>query len=277
MNAIELNNVCKSFDGFKLNNVSFNLPTGCILGLIGENGAGKSTTIKLILDVLNLQKGSINVFGKDHKQLDKNDVGVVNDDFGMPDCLNAFQLEDVMSNIFSNWNHDEFVRLCNLLNIPTDKKYKDLSMGNKMKIRIVVAMSHNASLLILDEPTNGLDPVVRDEVISILFDFTRNENHSILISSHIVSDLEKVCDYICFMHDGKVMIYEEKDELLNNYGVINYANDETLDINENAIIKIKQTSYSKEILIDRRLLTSDRHVSPINIEDLFVFMVKEGR
>ena len=277
MNAIELNNVCKSFDGFKLDNVSFNLPTGCILGLIGENGAGKSTTIKLILDVLNLQKGSINVFGKDHKQLDKNDVGVVNDDFGMPDCLNAFQLEDVMSNIFSNWNHDEFVRLCNLLNIPTDKKYKDLSMGNKMKIRIVVAMSHNASLLILDEPTNGLDPVVRDEVISILFDFTRNENHSILISSHIVSDLEKVCDYICFMHDGKVMIYEEKDELLNNYGVIHYANDETLDINENAIIKIKQTSYSKEVLVDRRNLTSDRHVSPINIEDLFVFMVKEGR
>lgn len=277
MNAIELNNVCKSFDGFKLNNVSFNLPTGCILGLIGENGAGKSTTIKLILDVLNLQKGSINVFGKDHKQLDKNDVGVVNDDFGMPDCLNAFQLEDVMSNIFSNWNHDEFVRLCNLLNIPTDKKYKDLSMGNKMKIRIVVAMSHNASLLILDEPTNGLDPVVRDEVISILFDFTRNENHSILISSHIVSDLEKVCDYICFMHDGKVMIYEEKDELLNNYGVIHYANDETLDINENAIIKIKQTSYSREVLVDRRNLTSDRHVSPINIEDLFVFMVKEGR
>ena len=277
MNAVELNNVCKSFDGFKLDNVSFNLPTGCILGLIGENGAGKSTTIKLILDVLNLQKGSINVFGKDHKQLDKNDVGVVNDDFGMPDCLNAFQLEDVMSNIFSNWNHDEFVRLCNLLNIPTDKKYKDLSMGNKMKIRIVVAMSHNASLLILDEPTNGLDPVVRDEVISILFDFTRNENHSILISSHIVSDLEKVCDYICFMHDGKVMIYEEKDELLNNYGVIHYANDETLDINENAIIKIKQTSYSKEVLVDRRNLTSDRHVSPINIEDLFVFMVKEGR
>ena len=277
MNAIELNNVCKSFDGFKLDNVSFNLPTGCILGLIGENGAGKSTTIKLILDVLNLQKGSINVFGKDHKQLDKNDVGVVNDDFGMPDCLNAFQLEDVMSNIFSNWNHDEFVRLCNLLNIPTDKKYKDLSMGNKMKIRIVVAMSHNASLLILDEPTNGLDPVVRDEVISILFDFTRNENHSILISSHIVSDLEKVCDYICFMHDGKVMIYEEKDELLNNYGVIHYANDETLDINENAIIKIKQTSYSKEILVDRRNLTIDRHVSPINIEDLFVFMVKESR
>lgn len=277
MNAIELKNISKSYKDFKLDNVSFDLPTGCILGLIGENGAGKSTTIKLILDVLDLENGTINVLGKDHKTLNKNDVGVITDDFGMPDCLNAKELENVMSGIFSSWNHEEYVRLCNLLNVPTDKKFKELSMGNKMKVRIAIAMSHNASLLILDEPTNGLDPVVRDEVINLLFDYTRNENNSVLISSHIVSDLEKVCDYICFMHNGKTIIYEEKDQLLNNYGVVHSAADEDLNINTEAIIKKKETSYSKEILVDRRKLSSDVRISPINLEELFIFMVKEDR
>lgn len=277
MNAIEIINICKKFSGFRLDNVSFNLPMGCILGLIGENGAGKSTTIKLILDILNLENGSINVFGKDHKSLDKNDVGVITDEFGMPDCLNAVELENVMSSIFSNWNHNEYQRLCKVLSIPTDKKFKDLSMGNKMKVRIALAMSHNASLLIFDEPTNGLDPVVRDEVINLLFDFTRNENNSVLISSHIVSDLEKVCDYICFMHDGKSIIYEEKDELLNNYGVVHCIDNDGIKINDDAIIKKKETSYSTEVLVDKRKINSDLHVSPINLEELFIFMVKEDK
>lgn len=277
MNAIEILNVSKSFKDFKLDNISFNLPTGCILGLIGENGAGKSTTIKLLLDVLKMESGSINILGKEHKLLDKNDVGVITDEFGMPDCLNALELESIMSSVFSNWNHNEYQRLCELLNIPTDKKFKELSMGNKMKVRIALAMSHNASLLIFDEPTNGLDPVVRDEVINLLFDYTRNENNSVLISSHIVSDLEKVCDYICFMHDGKTIIFEEKDELLNNYGVVHYSENNDIHINDDAILKKKETSYSTELLVDKRKINSDIHISPINLEELFVFMVKEGR
>lgn len=277
MNAIRIQNISKSFKDFKLENVSFDLPKGCILGLIGENGAGKTTTIKLILDILDLENGSIEVEGKDHKLLDKNDVGVITDDFGMPDCLNANELEDVMSSVYSSWNHDEYVRLCGLLNIPTDKKFKELSTGNKMKVRIALAMSHNASLLIFDEPTNGLDPVVRDEVINLLFDFTRNENNSVLLSSHIVSDLEKVCDYICFMHDGKSILYEEKDELLNNYGVIHYTKEDELDIDSNAVVKKKETSYSTEVLVDKRKINSNVHVSSINLEELFIFMVKEDR
>ena len=277
MNAIEIKNINKSFKDFRLDNLSFNLPTGCILGLIGENGAGKSTTIKLILDVLELDSGSIKVLRKDNKLLDKNDVGVLTDDFGMPDCLNARELEKVMSGVFRSWNHDEYIRICKLLKVPSDKKFKELSMGNKMKIRIAVAMSHNASLLILDEPTNGLDPLIRDEVINLLFDFTRNAKHSVLISSHIVSDLEKVCDYICFMHNGKSIIYEEKDELINNYGVIHCGNDGIFNINSDAIIKENITSYSKILLVDKRKLNSDMHVSPISIEELFIFMVKEDK
>lgn len=276
MNTIEINSINKSYKDFKLDNVSFNLPTGCILGLIGENGAGKSTTIKLILDVLELDGGTINIFGKNHKALNKNDVGVITDEFGMPDCLNALQLQDVMSSIFTNWDHAEYERLCKKLNVPTDKKFKELSTGNKMKIRIAIAMSHNASLLVFDEPTNGLDPVVRDEVINLLFDFTRNENNSVLISSHIVSDLEKVCDYICFMHNGKSIIFEEKDELLNNYGVVHYAGDD-VKVNEEAVIKKKETSYSVEVLVDKRKINCDVHVSPISLEELFVFMVKEDK
>ena len=277
MNAIEIKNISKSYKDFKLDNVSFNLPTGCILGLIGENGAGKSTTIKSILDVIDIETGTINVLGRNNKLLDKNDIGVITDEFGMPDCLNALQLESVMSGIYRKWNHDEYHRLCNLLNVPMDKIFKELSMGNKMKIRIAIALSHNASLLILDEPTNGLDPLVRDEVINLLFDFTRSDNNSVLISSHIVSDLEKVCDYICFMHNGKTIIYEEKDELLNNYGILHYTDDDEISVDEKAVIRRRETSYNTELLVDKRMIDSDIHISPISLEELFVFMVKEDK
>lgn len=277
MNTIEIQNISKSYKDFKLDNVSFNLPTGCILGLIGENGAGKSTTIKSILDAIDIEAGTINVLGKNNKLLDKNDIGVITDEFGMPDCLNALQLESVMSSIYREWNHDEYHRLCSILNVPMDKIFKELSMGNKMKIRIAIALSHNASLLILDEPTNGLDPLVRDEVINLLFDFTRNDNNSVLISSHIVSDLEKVCDYICFMHNGKNIIYEEKDELLNNYGILHYTDNDDIHIDEKAIIRRRETSYSNELLVDKRMIGSNIHISPINLEELFVFMVKEDK
>lgn len=275
MNAIEIKNISKSFKDFKLDNISFNLPSGCILGLIGENGAGKSTTIRLILNGLDLDEGSIKVLNKDNSLIDMNDVGVVSDVFGLPECLNLLEIENVLKNIYSNWNHDVYQDLCKKLDISLDKKYKDMSTGNKMKTRIIAAMSHNPSLLILDEPTNGLDPVVRDEVVNLLFEYTRDENHSILISSHIVSDLEKLCDYIAFMHKGKLLLCEEKDELLNQYGLIKCLNNEEIELDEKAIIKKKVSSYNTEILVDKRYLNSDIHTNNISLEDLFVYLVKE--
>lgn len=275
MNAFEIKNVSKSFKNFKLDNISFDLPKGCILGLIGENGAGKSTTIKLIIDALQSQSGEIIVEGKDNKQLDKNDVGIVSGIFGLPSCLKLNEIEKVLANIYTKWNHEQFDLLTKQLNIPTDTKYKDMSTGNKMKTSIVCAMSHNASLLILDEPTNGLDPIVRDEVVDLLFDFTRNENNSVLISSHIVSDLQKVCDYICFMHEGKILMYSGKDELLDTYGVVFSNVDEKINIDEKAIIKTRKSSYNVEYLVNKKLVSKDINVHSIDLEDLFIFLVKE--
>ena len=222
MNALEIKNLTKSFTGFKLDNLSLTLPSGCIMGLIGENGAGKSTTIKLILDMIHKDSGAITILGKDNEdniRLTKEDVGVVMDEAGIPECLTTKQVGKVMKHTFRNWDDAEYARLLQKLSLPDNKPFKDFSRGMKMKLGIAIAMSHGSKLLLLDEATSGLDPVVRDEVVEMFSDFTRDENHSILISSHIVSDLEKLCDYVAFLHNGKLLLCEEKDQLLAEYGI----------------------------------------------------------
>ena len=229
MNALEIKNLSKSFDGFQLDNLNLTLPSGCIMGLIGENGAGKSTTIKLILNMLHKDSGTITILGRDNQEnirLTKEDVGVVMDEVGIPECLTAKQVGNVMKHTFQHWDEAEYKRLLTKLALPDNKQFKDFSRGMKMKLGIAVAMSHGAKLLILDEATSGLDPVVRDEVVDMFGDFTRDENHSILMSSHIVSDLEKLCDYVAFLHKGKLLLCEEKDQLLSEYGLIHCTADQ---------------------------------------------------
>ncbi len=278
MNALEIKNVSKSFSGFHLDNVSLTLPSGCIMGLIGENGAGKSTTIKLILDMLHKDSGTITILGKDNGKdigLIKEDIGVVMDEVGIPECLTAKQVGKVMKHTFRNWDEGEYNRLLQKLSLTDNKPFKDFSRGMKMKLGIAIAMSHGAKLLLLDEPTSGLDPVVRDEVVEMFYDFTRDENHSILISSHIVSDLERLCDYVAFLHKGKLLLCEEKDDLLNKYGIIHCTTEQLPDI---GIIKYKeQTPYGAEIIVLRKDAPEGFKLSPISIEELFVFMVKEAR
>ena len=194
MNAIEIKNLCKSYKDFKIDNLNLTLPGGYIMGLVGENGAGKSTTIKLILNMVHKDSGSITVLGKDNSdnfELTKEDIGVVLDEVGFSSYFNAKDINKIMSHTYKNWNSKQFYAYLERLSLPTDKKFKDLSRGMKMKLGIAVALSHDAKLLILDEATNGLDPVVRDEVTDLFMEFTRDENHSVLISSHIVSDLKK--------------------------------------------------------------------------------------
>ncbi len=280
MNALEIKNVSKSFSGFCLDNISLTLPSGCIMGLIGENGAGKSTTIKLILDMLHKDSGTITILGRDNGKdisLIKEDIGVVMDEVGMPECLTAKQVGKVMKHTFRNWNEDEYARLLKKLSLPDNKPFKDFSRGMKMKLGIAVAMSHGAKLLLLDEPTSGLDPVVRDEVVEMFYDFTRDENHSILISSHIVSDLEKLCDYVAFLHKGKLLLCEEKDELLSEYGIIHCTVEQLSVLDKNAVKYRKETPYGAEIIVSRRYAPDGFKLSPISIEELFVFMVKEAK
>jgi len=280
MNALEIRNLTKTYPGFTLDHLNLTLPSGCIMGLIGENGAGKSTTIKLILDMIHKDNGSITILGKDNGdsiELTKEDIGVVMDEVGLPECLTVKQVGQVMKNTFRNWDDSEYCRLVEKLALPDKKQFKEFSRGMKMKLGIAIALSHNAKLLILDEATSGLDPVVRDEVVEMFSDFTRDENHSILISSHIVSDLEKLCDYVAFLHNGKLLLCEEKDQLLAEYGLIHCTAEELHNLPAEAIKYTKENPYGIEVMVLRSAVPSGVNVSPISIEELFVFMVKEAR
>ena len=279
MNALEIKNLTKAYPGFTLDNLNLTLPSGCIMGLIGENGAGKSTTIKLILDMIHKDSGSIIILGKDNTdsiELTKEDIGVVMDEVGIPECLTVKQVGNVMKNTFRNWDDAEYARLAQKLALPDKKQFKEFSRGMKMKLGIAIALSHKAKLLILDEATSGLDPVVRDEVVEMFSDFTRDENHSILISSHIVSDLEKLCDYVAFLHKGKLLLCEEKDQLLAEYGLIHCTAEEIQNLPAEAIKYKKENPYGIEAMVLRSAVPANFNVSPISIEELFVFMVKEA-
>jgi ABC-2 type transport system ATP-binding protein len=277
MNALEIKNLCKAYPGFRLDNLNLSLPQGCILGLIGENGAGKSTTIKCILDLVRADSGSVTILGQSHTVLNREDIGVVLDEVGIPECLTAIQVGKVMKSLFKNWDSARFFHLLIQLSIPENKLFKELSRGMKMKLGIAVAMSHGAKLLILDEATSGLDPVVRDEVVTMLSDFTREEGHSILISSHIVSDLEKLCDYIAFLHQGKLMLCEEKDILLAKYGIVHCTHQQIPLLSPAAVLHRKENPYGAEVLVLRDAVPADWKISPVSIEELFLFMVKEAK
>lgn len=277
MNALEIRGLTKHFADFTLDNLNLILPGGCILGLIGENGAGKSTTIRLILGMLRADSGTVTILGQDSREnpvLTKQDIGVVLDEVGIPECMTPKQVGKVMANVFLRWNAETYQGLLARFSLPENKKFKEFSKGMKMKLGLAVALSHEAKLLILDEATGGLDPVVRDEVVDMLAEFTRDETHAILISSHIVSDLEKLCDYVAFLHKGKLLLCEEKDLLLSEYGILHCKPEE---LPEEGILHKKQNAYGVEAIVRRDAVKPGTALSPISMEELFVFMSKEAK
>lgn len=276
-NAIEVKNLTKRYDGFTLDSVNLTLPSGCIMGLVGENGAGKSTTIKLILGLIKEDGGELSVLGGDAKNDVKlrEDIGVVLDSaMGIPAALRVKQMEKILRSIYKNWDSEMFRDYLKRFSIPITKRFSELSRGMKMKLEIAIALSHGAKLLILDEATSGLDPVVRDEILDIFMEFTRDESHSVLISSHIVSDLEKICDYIAFLHEGKLVLCEEKDALCERYGMIHCTPEAYLDIDEDAVLGKKQTPYGIEAIVERALIPHDMETEKVNLEDIFVYMMR---
>lgn len=278
MNAIEINNLTKEYKDFKLDDISLTLPSGYIMGLIGENGAGKSTTIKLLLNAINADKGEISILGKSNKdnfKVTKEDIGVVLDEAHFPEGVNAKQVNVIMRNTYKNCDEKVFFEYINKFSLPLKKSFKDFSRGMKMKLMIAVALSHDAKLLILDEATSGLDPIVRDEILDLFYDFTRDESHSILISSHIVSDLEKLCDYIAFLHKGKLLFVEEKDILLEKYRILKCSNAEFDDIDKDAVKGVRRTDYGVEALVLKDKVNNAFKLEKPNIEDIIVFMAKE--
>ena len=281
MNAIEIRNLRKQYPGFLLDDISFDVPSGSIVGLVGENGAGKSTAIKLIMNAVKKDGGSVTVLGMDHQDPRfrdlKQDIGVVLDDAYFPETLSAVNVGRVMANTYRNWDHAEYRRLLNWFSLPDKKAFVDYSRGMKMKLAIAVALSHRPRLLILDEATSGLDPMVRDEVIDVFNDFTREEDHSILLSSHIVSDLEKICDYIAFIHRGRLLLMEEKDRLLEEYAVARLPQEQLADLPEAAIVGVKKGNYGVEALVKRELISPAFPLERTTLEEIILFLAKGDR
>lgn len=276
MNALEIRGLMKRRGDFALQGLDLTLPAGCIMGLIGENGAGKSTTIRLVLNGLRRDGGTIAVYGKDTRALttlEREAIGVVLDEVGLPEYLTAAQIGCMMAGIFTRWQPEVYRDYLRRLALPEDKPFKDFSRGMRMRLGLAAALSHQPKLLLLDEATSGLDPVVRDDILTILSDFTRNEEHAVLISSHIVSDLEKICDYIAFLHKGRLLLCEEKDRLTEEYGILRGT---TEGIEPAAVCGQRATPYGTEYLLRRSAVPAGVPLGQVNIEDLFVFMAKEA-
>lgn len=277
MYALELTNVNKSYPGFQLHDLSLKLPAGCILGLVGENGAGKSTTIKLILDMIRRDSGEIQVLGRDNRadfSRTKEELGVVLDEAYFPSGITARQVNAVMKNAYRRWEEERFFEYIRRFSLPENKSFKDFSRGMKMKLAIAVALSHQARLLILDEATSGLDPMVRDEIVDLFYEYTREEDHSILVSSHIISDLEKLCDYIAFLHKGRLLFCEEKDRLKEHFGLLRGPRSLLDSLPPAAVRGIRQSDYAVEALVERCRVPASLHLDTPTVEEIILLLAK---
>ena len=278
MNAIEIKGLEKRYDGFQLGSFDLTLPSGCIMGLVGENGAGKSTTIKLIMNAIGRDAGEISVLGVDNRSAGfrdvKEDIGVVLDEAYFPEVMSARNVGKVMALTYKNWDAAAFEGYLKKFSLAPDKIFKDYSRGMRMKLAIAAALSHGAKLLILDEATSGLDPMARDELLDIFNDFTRDENCSILLSSHIVSDLEKICDYIAFLHKGRLVLCEEKDRLLEEYALIRLTEERLRELPEESIISRRASSYGTEALVLRGGIPAAIPTEHTSLEDIILFLAK---
>ena len=279
-NVIELNNVVKDYGDFKLDNISFTVPRGSVCGFIGQNGAGKTTTIRLMLDVIKSDSGEIKLFGEDVKgnapRL-REDIGVVFDEMGFHEFMTAKDINIMMKNIYKNWDEVAFFDYLKKFSLPSKKKCGAFSRGMRMKLQISVAMSHKAKLLIMDEPTSGLDPIVRNEMIGIFRDFVVEEDHTILLSSHITGDLEKIADEVVFIDGGKIVFSGNKDEILEKHGILKCKKEEASKVSEALIVGVEKEAYSTSILVNDRhaaaKLYPDMVIEEAALEDIMIYYV----
>ena len=282
MNAIELSHINKSFGDFAIRDLNLTVPSGTICGLVGENGAGKSTTIRLLMGALQPDSGTASVLGTNVSSPEfrevKEDVGVVLDEAYFPESLNAAQVGKIMAATYCQWDQKLYDSYLKRFDLPEKKQFKDFSRGMRMKLAIAVALSHQPKLLVLDEATAGLDPIVRDEVLDIFNEFTREEDHSILISSHILSDLEKLCDYIAFIHKGDLLFCEEKDQLLEQYGIFEDSRENLDCLQPEAIVAREESRYGGvRALVKRDLAPTGFRLEKPTVEDVVLFLVKGAK
>ena len=280
MNAIELKQVKKRYGDFALNDVNLTLPQGCVLGLIGENGAGKSTLIRMMCGMCKPDGGEVVVLGEQAGRSAaftrvKQDIGVVLDEACLPDELTAPQIAQCMRGIYTHWDDEVFGGFMRRFALPEDKAVRHYSRGMKMKLAIAAAMSHHAKLLLLDEATSGLDPVVRDDILDVFNEFTRQENHSVLISSHIVSDLEKICDYVVFIHKGNVILSEEKDRLLEKYALLVMERAQYDAMPKEGVRRMLDAHGMVRVLMEREYVPHGMPLERLGLEDMML-MIEKG-
>lgn len=276
-NMLKIENVCKNYPSFSLNHINFQVPAGCIMGFIGENGAGKSTTIKLILDLIQKDSGMIEVLGQDSTKISrdmKEHIGVVLDEANFSQELNYKDINKIMKHLYKTWDSHKFMQMMKEGAIPPDRKFKDYSKGMKMKLSIAAAVCHDTWLLIMDEATSGLDPISREEVLDFLLEFIQDEQHAVFISSHILSDLEKVCDYITLIHKGSIIFSEVKDELIEKYGILKCGKDELADIDAEAIIGMRENAFGIEALVLKNRIPEGFVVDLATLDEIMLFYVK---
>lgn len=279
--SLEARNVTKKYSGFTLQDVSFSLPKGSIMGFIGENGAGKTTTVKLILNLIRRDSGIILINGLDNRSDEKavkQQLGVVLDESNFHESMKPGDVSKIMANIFDNWNCAEFDRLLGQFELPKNKTVKEYSKGMKMKLSIAAALAHDPKLLILDEPTGGLDPVARSEILDIFLDFIQREDRSILFSSHITNDLEKVADYITFLHQGRVVLSDSKDNLIDRYGLLRCAAADFSSIDEKDIAGFRKNQFGCDALVLDKAAARQKYaglvVDDVSLEDIMLFYVR---
>jgi ABC-2 type transport system ATP-binding protein len=277
MNAIEIKGLTKEYKGFTLGPMNLNLPEGSIMGVIGENGAGKSTTIKLILNLIHQNAGEITVLGQKMNSETtalREEIGVVMDEPGFSEAMTVRNIEKVMRACYRTWDSAAFAAYCAKFALPEKQKVKTYSRGMKMKLSIASALSHGSRLLILDEATSGLDPIVREEILDVFREFIQNERNSVFISSHIISDLEKICDYIAFIHKGKLLLCEEKDELLAQYVVAKLSRERFAALDRAKVIGARESAFGTEVLMKRRDVPHDAATENASLEDIMLYFVK---
>lgn len=283
-NVIELKGVTKDYGDFKLDDVSFAVPQGSVCGFIGQNGAGKTTTIQIILDAINRDSGEVYVFGKsidkDSAALREN-IGVVFDEMGFHDFLNARQINTIMKNVYKNWNSEKFFEYLKSFSLPTKKACGSFSRGMRMKLQIATALSHEAKLLIMDEPTSGLDPIVRNEMIQIFREYMVEEERTILLSSHITGDLEKLADEVVFIDGGKIVLKGNKDDILEKHGILRCKKDELKNISESLLVSAELSNLGAEVLVNDRKAAEKLYpgmvIEPAGLEEIMIYYVNKAK
>ena len=274
-NAIEIRNLTKHYDGFSLQIDALDIPKGCIMGLVGSNGAGKSTMIKAILDLIRTDSGEITIDGESNRQTRvREEIGVVFDEIKFSPLFTAKDVRTVLKGVYRNWDDALYAQYIGLFKLPDGKKIKEFSRGMKMKLSLAAALAHHPRLLILDEATSGIDPVVRDEILDIFLEFIQDEEHTILASSHIISDIEKAADYVTFINNGRVVFCEEKDVLLAKYRLVKCGHEELSAVNPADIIGKRTNTFGAELLMLTEKVPDGFVTAKAGIEDIMLMIIK---